>query len=63
MDVEDSHRRGRLGSGGERNAKEHVSRNIHRGNGEIQEWERGSRQGGEHIKHCGQQVMSDRLCE
>ena len=30
VDVEES---------GERNAQEHVSRNIHRGNGEVQEWE------------------------
>ena len=42
-DDEEEHRRGRLGSGGERTAEEHVSRNIHRGNGEIQDWERSSK--------------------
>ena len=36
VDMEESHRRGRLRTGGERNAEEPVSTNIHKGNGEIQ---------------------------
>ena len=43
MDMEESHNCGRLGSGGERNAEEHVSQHLHRGNGKIQEWVWGSK--------------------
>ena len=39
MDIEESHRCGRLGSSGEINADEHVSRNGHRSNGKVQERE------------------------
>ena len=58
--MEESHSCSRLGGGGERDAEEHVHRNIHRRNGEVQEWKwvqiKGA--GGEHIKNYGQQVMS-----
>ena len=37
VNMEASHRRGRLQSSGELNAEEHVQRNIHRENGKIQE--------------------------
>ena len=39
MDVEESHRCGVLWSSGERNAEEHVSQHIHRGNGKNATWE------------------------
>ena len=61
------HRCGRLGGGGGRDAEKHVSRNTHRRNIEVQEWkrlvEKGSKDQGERIKKCGQQVMSVRTSE
>ena len=45
------------------NTEEHVSRNIHRGNGKIQEREGFKGLGGGHIKNHGQQVMSVRTLE
>ena len=40
VDVEGSHRCGRLVDGGERDAEEHVSRSTHRGSGKVQAWKR-----------------------
>ena len=62
--MEGSHRGGRPGSSGDRNAEQQVSRHIHIGCGNIQEWERRLKgPGGEHMKNYGQQVMSVRSPE
>ena len=60
MEMEDTHRCGRLRSSGERNAEEHVHRKSHRGNGKIQNGKGFRRPGVEHIKNYGQQVISVR---
>ena len=64
VDMEESrHVRGRFGSGGERNAEKHVSRNIHRGNGEIQEWEGVQNYQESTSRTFGQEVISVRTSE
>ena len=63
VDMEESQRCGRLGSSGDGDAGEHVSRNIQRGDGKILEREGLQRTRREHTKNYGQQVMSVRTPE
>ena len=64
MDVEEGHHGGRLGSSGESDAEEHVPRDRHQANREVQErksFQRTRRR--EHQELLGQQVMSVRTPE
>ena len=58
--MEEGHRGGGLRSSRECDAEEHVSRDRHQTNREVQEWTRVQRTRGEIIKDYGQQVMSVR---